>query len=411
MDEINERWYNKEDEEEVKSEYSFTEYDIISSPNDFNIKTLFNFIEEGVMEIPGFQRNYVWDIKRASKLIESIIMGLPIPQIFLYEQGKNKFLVIDGQQRLMTIYYFKKQKFPKKEYRVFIGKIFDKEKKIPDKILHDDKYFRTFNLNLPEHTVDDKSNPLDGLNYSTLNMAGDECQRTFDLRTIRNIIIKQYRPPEKETEHPSSIYEIFSRLNTGGMNLRPQEIRLCLYHSRFYDLLDELNRNDKWRKLIGKDEEDVRLKDIEIILRAFAILKKGYHNYSPSMVKFLNTFSKEMKNSYGVDEGGKKLSNHLKKELEYYEKLFSSFLDSCKNLQDKPFHSKGKFNISMFDAIFVTMCEKAFQQENKDVPCINQEKLNLLKKDQEFIDASFASTTGKKNVQKRIERAKNILLS
>lgn len=129
MDEINERWYDKEDEEEVKSEYSFTEYDIISSPNDFNIKTLFDFIEEGVIEIPGFQRNYVWDIKRASKLIESIIMGLPIPQIFLYEQAKNLFLVIDGQQRLMTIYYFKKQRFPKKEYRVLVGKIFDKEKK------------------------------------------------------------------------------------------------------------------------------------------------------------------------------------------------------------------------------------------------------------------------------------------
>lgn len=65
----------------------------------------------------------------------------------------------------------------------------------------------------------------------------------------------------------------------------------------------------------------------------------------------------------------------------------------------------------MFDAVFVTMCEKAFQQKNEDIPDINQEKLNLLKKDQEFIDASFASTTGKKNVQKRIEKAKNILLS
>ena len=329
MDEINERWYDKEDEEEVKSEYSFTEYDIISSPNDFNIKTLFDFIEEGVIEIPGFQRNYVWDIKRASKLIESIIMGLPIPQIFLYEQAKNLFLVIDGQQRLMTIYYFKKQRFPKKEYRVLVGKIFDKEKKIPDKTLHDDKYFRTFNLNLPEHTVNDKSNPLNGLNYSTLNMARDECQRTFDLRTIRNIIIKQYRPPEKETEYPSSIYEIFSRLNTGGMNLRPQEIRSCLYHSKFYDLLDELNRNEKWRKLIGKDEEDVRLKDIEIILRAFAILIKGYRNYSPSMVKFLNTFSEEMKKASDSD-------------LTYYKRLFYAFLNRCGRLEDKPFR-----NVSM----------------------------------------------------------------
>jgi len=407
MDEINEGWYNKEDGEEVKSEYSFTEYDIIASPNDFNILTIFNFIETGVIEIPNFQRNYIWDIKRASKLIESIIIGLPIPQIFLYEQAKNKFLVIDGQQRLMTIYYFKKQRFPKKEYRIFIGKIFDKEKKIPDNIFHDDKYFETFNLNLPERSVNDKSNSLDGLNYSTLNDAKDDCQQTFDLRTIRNIIIKQYHPPDD-----SSIYEIFSRLNTGGMNLNPQEIRLSLYHSKFYDLLDKLNQNKKWRKLIGIEEEDIRLKDIEIILRAFAILIKGYNNYYPSMAKFLNTFSKEMKSRYSVTDGAEELSDDLKKELEYYEKLFCSFLDSCEGFVNKPFHSeKGKFNISMFDAIFVTMCEKAFQQKNEKVRHINQEKLNLLKIDLEFTDASYAGTTGKKNVQKRIERAKSILLS
>jgi uncharacterized protein with ParB-like and HNH nuclease domain len=82
------------------------DYDISVSPNDFNINTIFDFIKGGTIKIPNFQRNYVWDIKRASKLIESLLIGVPIPQIFLYEEKRNSFLVIDGQQRLMTIYYF-----------------------------------------------------------------------------------------------------------------------------------------------------------------------------------------------------------------------------------------------------------------------------------------------------------------
>ena len=92
-------WF--EDGSGEADDFQIKEYDITASPNDFNMSTMFSFIESGAVKIPGFQRNYVWDIKRASKLIESIIIGLPIPQIFLYEEARNKFLVIDGQQRLI----------------------------------------------------------------------------------------------------------------------------------------------------------------------------------------------------------------------------------------------------------------------------------------------------------------------
>ena len=103
------------DQDDLEDNSSSIEYDISVSPNDFNVKTLFDFMESRVFKIPNFQRNYVWDIKRASKLIESLLIGIPIPQIFLFEEKKNNFLVIDGQQRLMTIYYFIKKRFPKKE--------------------------------------------------------------------------------------------------------------------------------------------------------------------------------------------------------------------------------------------------------------------------------------------------------
>ena len=107
-------------------------YDITATPNDFNVMTLNSFIESGAVIIPGFQRNFVWDISRSSKLIESLLLGLPVPQLFLYEQERNKFLVIDGQQRLMSIYYFMKKRFPKKEKRSALRNIFDREGKIPE---------------------------------------------------------------------------------------------------------------------------------------------------------------------------------------------------------------------------------------------------------------------------------------
>src|SRR5215213_8856197 len=122
MSEIqSENWYEPEPEEEEG--YSIKEYDITASPNDFNLLTLFSFIDAGAVKIPGFQRNYVWDIKRASRLIESLLIGLPIPQIFLYEDKRNSFLVIDGQQRLMSIYYFIKKKFPRESKRVELRRI------------------------------------------------------------------------------------------------------------------------------------------------------------------------------------------------------------------------------------------------------------------------------------------------
>ncbi len=119
---MNEQWYDDGllDEEERGS--VVTEYDITSTPNDFNISTIFSLIDNGVIKMPPFQRNYVWDEKRASKLIESIIIGLPVPQVFLYEQGKNSFYVIDGQQRLLSIYFFMKQRFPTKEGRAILRK-------------------------------------------------------------------------------------------------------------------------------------------------------------------------------------------------------------------------------------------------------------------------------------------------
>lgn len=219
-------WF--EDYAEDGDEIQIEEYDITAAPNDFNVSTIYNFLQAGSVRIPGFQRNFVWDLGRASKLVESLILGLPVPQIFLYEVGRNDFLVIDGQQRLMSIYYFIKQRFPKKEKRAELRSIFDEHGKIPDEIIHDDRYFENFRLKLAE-SVPAHPNKFKGLAYATLGTYRTQ----FDLRTIRNVIVKQNSPKDDD----SSMYEIFNRLNTGGINLKSQEIRTSMYHSRFYDML------------------------------------------------------------------------------------------------------------------------------------------------------------------------------
>ena len=158
-------WF--EDYVDEEDEIQINEYDITATPNDFNVSTLFNFVESGAVRIPGFQRNFVWDRARSSKLIESLILGLPVPQLFLYEQSRNRFLVIDGQQRLMSIYYFIKKRFPLKEKRSELRTIFDEKGTIPDEVLHDDSYFETFALRVPEKLPNHK-NKFKGLNYATL---------------------------------------------------------------------------------------------------------------------------------------------------------------------------------------------------------------------------------------------------
>lgn len=377
-------WY--ESEVQTDESYAINEYEITTSPNDFNIKTMYDFIKSGAIKVPGFQRNFVWDIKRASKLIESIIIGLPIPQIFLYQESRNKFLVIDGQQRLMSIYYFIEQRFPKDDKRTVLRRIFEENGKIPDEFLGDDEYFTKFNLQLPAN-LPNQPNKLNKINYSTL----DEYKTAFDLRTIRNIIIKQNFPEDDD----SCIYEVFNRLNSGGVNLKPQEIRTSLYYSDFYSMLYRLNTLPQWRKILGIEEPDLNMKDVEILLRGFAMLIER-HEYQSSMVKFLNRFSRNCR----------KLKNE---QIDYLEKLFNSFLVSCFDLPVKAFYRTNKFNISIFEAVFVAQCRDAFGKHQLVEEKLKPEKLEELKSDSEFINAIQSRTTSKENVNIRLQRAENIL--
>jgi uncharacterized protein with ParB-like and HNH nuclease domain len=379
-------WFD--DYAEGDDDIQINEYDITATPNDFNVSTLFNFVESGAVRIPGFQRNYVWDRNRASKLIESLILGLPVPQLFLYEQSRNRFLVIDGQQRLMSIYYFMKKRFPKKEKRSDLRAIFDESGNIPDEFLHNDDYFETFNLRLPERLPNHK-NKFKGLNYATLG----EYKTQFDLRPLRNVVVKQNAPLDDD----SSIYEVFNRLNTGGVNLEPQEIRTSMYHSKFYDMLYKLNGNQDWRRFLRSPEPDLHMKDIEILLRGFGMLIDG-QNYAPSMVRFLNQFSRSCK-------------THDDAQNTFLMDLFISFLGAASNLPDDTFLNKKnrRFNLALYEAVFTATNRTAFAQRRKVQGAIDAQSIVILESDPQFTKAALEGTTRTSNVKTRLDRAKEII--
>ena len=363
-------------------------YDVTVSPNDFNLLTLGSFIDRGAVRIPGFQRHFVWDLPRASRLIESLIIGLPVPQLFLYEESRNRFLVIDGQQRLMSIYYFIKQRFPRHQHRHELRIAFDDAGRIPDDVLDDDDYFRPFKLDLAG-PFPDRSNPFHGIDYDSLG----DYQSQFDLRPLRNIVVKQVSPSDDD----SAIFEIFNRLNTGGVNLRPQEIRTSMYHSAFYTMLYRVNAEPGWRTLLGRPELDLHLKDVEIILRGFALLVDG-ETYAPSMRKFLNRFSKQCK-------------THDCARNDYLKELFLSFLNACRELPGGAFLNPhdGRFNIMLYEAVFTAACRKAFAERGLVTGALSPERVHALKTDGAFADAAASSTTSTANVKKRLSRSRDIV--
>jgi len=376
------------EENQTNSDIQINEYDLTSTPNDFNILTINSFLDSGAIIIPGFQRNYVWDIKRASKLIESIILGLPVPQIFLYEESRNKFLVIDGQQRLMTIYYFIKQRFPRKEKRTELRKIYIENDGIPDEILHNDEYFSNFRLSLPKKS-NGQDNIFNKLSYKSLG----DYKTQFDLRPLRNIIVRQNYP----TDDSSSVYEIFNRLNSGGMNLRPQEIRGSLYHSDFMTFVNNLNLNENWRKVIKSPNPDLHMKDVELLFRCLSFMING-ENYTPSLAKFLNNFAQEAKsfNSSKVNNV-RILSNNLIEKLSSYN-------------SDIYFNDKtGRINTLLLESIFYFIGRKYFDQSQFEDLSINIENIERLKTDSEFLESISEGTTNTEKVKIRFRRAMEIL--
>jgi hypothetical protein len=370
------------DELEANSddELDFGEFDILSSPNDWNILTLVNYMDSGAIKIPRFQRNFVWDLKKASKLIESLLMGLPVPQIFLYEEARNSFLVIDGQQRLLSIFFFFKGRFPKPAARGALGLVMKGGNRLDASMLDDDEIFQDFRLNL-RRSGDTQASRFHGLKYSQLK----EYQSTLDLRTLRNVVVKQVSPAGH-----ASMFEIFNRLNTGGVNLNPQEIRTSLYRSRLMDVILDLNLKESWRELIEKPLPDGRMADVEILVRSAALATQS--PYSSPMTSFVNDFC------IAAQRWDETRADEVVGRLEI-------IIQACRLAGSEPFRRQGRFSPSLFESIVVA-CWNA-----QDLAMITAARVSALARDAEFVNSLQEGSTKTINVVNRLKAANRVLSS
>ena len=179
---------------------------------DYTVDSIIQRIEKEKIFVPPFQRKYVWTQNQASRFIESLILGLPVPGVFFSkEEETERLLIIDGQQRILSIANFYKGVFDNKKFKL---------------------------KGVQEY--------LEGKAYEDLNEAD---KNRLDDSILHATIIKQDTPSDDE----SSIYMVFERLNTGGTPLQPQEIRACVYYGEFNELLSDLVKNEYWRNIFGKE--------------------------------------------------------------------------------------------------------------------------------------------------------------
>lgn len=298
-------------------------------------------------EIVGFQREYVWPRPKADRFIESLLLGLPVPGIFLVKEPSGRFLVLDGHQRLYTLRAY---------YQGVINRI--------------------------EYRLADVQERFVGKRYRDLDV---EDRRRLDDSIIHATVIRQDEP----TEDQSSIYVIFERLNTGGVNLRPQEIRVALYHGEFVRVLRTLNDNAEWRKLFGKKTK--RLKDMEMILRFFSFYYYAEAYRSP-MKDFLNRYM----------ASNRDLSRQSESELTtVFERTTAMIADAIGSRAFRPVRA---VNAAVIDSVMTGVARRLSAGPIKKTDQL-VERYGALLGNQDYLKAVETGTSQEANVKTRLELA------
>jgi len=337
---------------------AFISYDIASYPSDLTLSVLSEMWKNGDIIIPEFQRSFVWNISQSSLLIESFLLGLPVPQVFFYVDEDNKNLVIDGQQRLLSVVYF---------LDGFFGS---------ESIHGKQQVFRLSGL--------DERSPYAKKRFVDLD---EGSQRKLKNAVLRAINIRQLNPKGEHT----SVYHIFERLNTGGTPLKPQEIRNCVFRGGFASLLKELNADSNWRRILGKSTFDKHQKDVELLLRVFA-LTQSWEKYEKPMKEYLNV---------AMDHNSSGTTQRVKWFAERFLRATNLVVEQ---LGPKPFHIRGPLNTSALDSVLSTIIENLDK-----LPADLGVRYKKLKADDNFINATFSATSDVGVLQTRFKTAAEIL--
>lgn len=296
------------DQEEIP--VKILRYNISTYGWDTDVDGLVKRLNRKDIIVPEFQRAFIWTNAEKSRFLESLILGLPIPSIFLATDPITKQMsIIDGQQRLLSLQSYYRGDFA-----------------LTGKSIQDDlrgKYY-------PQEDKKRKS------------ILSPEDKRSLDNATLHAVVIKQREATEATGGYTDELIQIFRRLNTSGRPLNAQEIRACIFPGSFNDLLGQLNNNESWRALFGAKHS--RLKDMEFILRIIA-LSMDHSEYTSPMPNFLNKFMEKYRLINEKD------ASHIKQIVEKAIEIIATSLGVGN------FRSGTTFLITRFEAVFVAVAK------------------------------------------------------
>ena len=306
--------FDEDEGTEGSSDYKIDPSDfaeIFVVPSDWTVSTLRSELVDIVDLEPHFQRRSVWTARAKSKFIESLILGIPIPQILLAEKRdeRNKFLVLDGKQRLSAI----------KEFFDTSGE------------------HGVFKL----QGLDDLTE-LNGQSWLSLKESHPKLVRAIDAAVIRTAVIRGW-------QRDDVLYEIFHRLNSGSVRLSPMELRMSLIRGPFVrEAIRQTAECQNLQKMLGLKNPDKRMKDVEVAIRHFAFQDFSIE-YRGNLKDFLDAYCRKMNIEFGI---GQEI-----KEIEKLEKLISAGLSifpegtfSKKYVPEKD-RFEGSFNRAVFDVL------------------------------------------------------------
>lgn len=358
---------NNDSEENLEedSEPAIEARKIYTSTGEPEVESLHGKQKRGKLILQSdFQRHFVWDNKKSSRLIESALLEIPLPVIYLSEEKDGKEIVIDGQQRLTSFFSFIDGAFPSGQT------------------------FRLSNLKV-----------FQDLNKKTYKELDEFYQDKIQHCIIRTITFK------KDSNHDLK-FEIFERLNSGAVSLNQQELRNCIYRGPYNELIKTLSLREDFISIVGQEPPRDRMRNIELVLRFAAFYHATYLHYKPPILRFLNN---EMEGyRYITESKSNELVNAFKNTTAIIKTLlgehaFKRFYSGTPNNPNGYWESQ-RFNASLFDIMMYSFAKEDKNKVYQNLDSIREALICLMTEDQEFIDSIELGTSGLKAVTKRFDK-------
>ena len=323
---------------------------------DLTVRELVRMAEQNELHrAPEYQRHFRWDEETESRLIESLFLGLPVPSLFVATNADGTWEVVDGLQRLSTLLHF----------------VSEDEKSLED-VGKDDNLLLQGLEKLPD---------FNGKTFASLPVP---LQLAFGRRGLRVTALSDKSDSEAR-------FEMFERLNTGGVALTAQEVRACIFQGPFNEMLRDLAESKTFKSMVKlqKTRQDDGTRE-ELVLKFFAYLNDRTR-FDGAVTQFLNNYMERAAKDFDISAG---------------RELFHEVVDRIGSLLDgKPFVRKGYANtpINQLEAVMVGAGELIREDAPFGTP--KSDWLN----DEELIASSTKGTNTTTNLRRRIKRAKELL--